>query len=66
MAAAARAVEHVELDPWCEAQDYLMASALTWIDSTYGSIDAYLDEIGITAVERDAIRNVLTEPVAGV
>jgi len=62
-------LEHVDLDPWCEANGAFMEAALDTIEVKYGSLDAYLDQIGIRAEERQAIREVMLVPqreVAGV
>lgn len=49
----------VDLDPWCEARAYSMDLALDAIELRYGSLDAYLDSIGLAFQDRKAIREVM-------
>ena len=52
----AHLVAHVDLDPWCEADGAFMEAALGTIEGRYGSLDDYLDSIGLTEGSRQVHR----------
>lgn len=60
-----RVRQHVDqsvLDDWCEAPDAVLEQLFDLLREEYGSLEAYLDSIGIDAALRARVREQLTAP----
>mmetsp|Transcript_27353 Transcript_27353/g.83163 ORF Transcript_27353/g.83163 Transcript_27353/m.83163 type:complete len:300 (-) Transcript_27353:342-1241(-) len=59
-----RLVSRLDLSKWCCATEESIREVWQSIEGSYGSLDAYLDAIGVSHSTRSTIRDVLTEPVS--
>ena len=57
-------VDQTVLDDWCEAPDGVLEQLLDLLRGEHGSLEAYLDSIGIDEALRMRLREQLTAPAA--
>lgn len=55
-------VGRVNIDRWCEAPEEVLLRLFDHVERRWGSIDAYLDSIGVDAALRARCRDALTVP----